>query len=174
MARKIIGIIGGQTHNTTEGALRMAEHIGVELARRGLALVCGGGNGVMEAACRGCQQAGGVTLGLLKGNDTREANPYVDFAIPTSMDVASNNIIVWAAAGVLAFDGRYGTLNEIALALDFGKPLVVIGDQYLLNITQVNTKRFAHYKGYDIARASEILDQLQHMIEQVDYDAETI
>jgi uncharacterized protein (TIGR00725 family) len=169
MPKKIIAIVGGHTQNTTDGALLMAERIGFELAQRELAVVCGGGDGVMEAACRGCQEGGGVTLGILKGNHLEEANRFIEYAIPTSMDVASNNVIVWAASGVLAFDGRYGTLNEIALALDFGKPLIVIGEKCLLDVSAIRSRQFAHYKGYDPGRAAAIVDQLERMIEQVSY-----
>lgn len=163
--KTIIGIIGGHVRNTTPEALALAEMVGAELGRRGYAVVCGGYDGVMEAACRGCKQAGGTTLGILKGNDPRQANPYVDYAIPTSMDVASNNIIVWASAGVVAFDGRYGTLNEMALALDFGRPLVALGRQRLLNVANVASDRFAHFEGYDAARVPSIIDHLETMLE---------
>jgi uncharacterized protein (TIGR00725 family) len=166
MPRTIIGIIGGRLHNTSPEALPFAEQVGAELARRGLAIVCGGADGIMEAACRGCQKAGGVTFAVLKGNRTKEANAFVDYAILTSMDVASNNIIVWTAAGLIAFDGRYGTLNEIALALDFGKPLVTTGTQRLLQVDCVDSPYFAHFDGYDQDRIPQIVDHLIAMIER--------
>ena len=164
MARSIIGIIGGHLHHTTPSALALAEEVGAELARRGMAVICGGGDGVMEAACRGCRRAGGITLGVLKGNHPREANGEVELAILTSMDVASNNIIVWTAAGLIAFDGRFGTLNEIALALDFGKPLVVVGQPELLNVSAIRAKNFALFDANGPAAAREIVNTLEGLI----------
>jgi uncharacterized protein (TIGR00725 family) len=160
----IIGIVGGHFCNTTPGAMQMAEEVGATLARRGMALICGGGDGVMEAACRGCREAGGTTLGVLKGNCSAEGNQHLDYAILTSMDVASNNIIVWTAAGLIAFDGRYGTLNEVALALDFGKPLVMVGRPGLLNVPAVTAENFVHFDGYDLSLVPKIIDRLEAMI----------
>jgi uncharacterized protein (TIGR00725 family) len=162
--KRIIGIIGGHAQNTTAAALLLSERVGEELGRRGYAIVCGGYDGIMEAACRGCKQAGGTTIGILKGNDPAQANRYIDYAIPTSMDVASNNIIVWSSACIIAFDGRYGTLNEMALALDFGKPLIGVGRQLLLNVSNIDSDSFVHYEGYDVARVPEIIDRMETML----------
>jgi len=95
-----------------------AEAVGRELARRGAVLVCGGLGGVMEAACRGAKQAGGTTVGILAGKDRSDANPFVDIAIATGLGQARNAVIVRAADAVVAIGGGYGTLSEIALALD--------------------------------------------------------
>ena len=53
MPKTIIGIIGGHLHNTSPQAVPFAAAVGAELGRRGLAIVCGGENGIMEASCRG-------------------------------------------------------------------------------------------------------------------------
>lgn len=164
--RSIIGVIGGHSVNTTLAAMRMAEAFGAEAARRDLAIVCAGYDGIMEAACRGCKQAGGTTIAILKGTDRRTANRYIDYPILTSMDVACNNIIVWTALGLVAFDGRFGTLNEIALALDFGKPLVAVGKHELLNTDCVRSGSFAHVEGYATERVPEILDLLLAMVRE--------
>jgi uncharacterized protein (TIGR00725 family) len=169
--RTIIGIIGGHSQNTSGEAMAFAEAVGAEIGRRGLTIACGGFDGVMEAACRGCRGAGGATLATLKGNDCRAANPYIDYAICTSMDVASNNIIIWSSAGIIAFDGRYGTLNEMALALDFGKPLITTGRQQLLNVAAVTSEDFEHYEGYDFSRIPAIVDRLLSMIERKSMNA---
>lgn len=165
MRKILIGIIGGHSANTTADAIVMAESVGFELAQRGLSIVCGGYDGVMEAACRGCKAGGGTTVAILKSNSAGLANPYVDFAIPTSMDVACNNIIVWAASGLIAFDGRYGTLNEMALALDFGKPLILVGQSSLLDVSAVRSERFRHLPGYDPGQAPLIVNMLQELID---------
>ena len=64
-------------------AAAAAEAVGRELAVRGATVVCGGRGGVMEAACRGARAAGGHTIAVLPGYDREQANPYVEFAIPT-------------------------------------------------------------------------------------------
>jgi uncharacterized protein (TIGR00725 family) len=98
--------------------------VGRELAERGAVVVCGGLGGVMEAACRGAREAGGTTLGILPGLDRRQANPYVEVALPTGMGEARNALVVRAADSVVAIGGGFGTLSEIALALKVGKTVV--------------------------------------------------
>jgi uncharacterized protein (TIGR00725 family) len=170
----LIGILGGRLPNTNPEALKLAEYAGAEIARRGNAVICGGEDGIGEAACRGCKQAGGLTLGILKGNTLTREHPYTDFAILTAMDVASNNILVWSSAGLLAFDGRFGTLNEIALALDFGKPLICLGEGHYLRHDLVNADTFAYYGGYDVERVPEVLDRLEAMIRSTTNRLETL
>lgn len=161
--RKLISVIGGHAKNTHQDATILAENVGAELAKRGFGVVCGGGDGIMEAACRGCRQAGGLTVGILKGNDPAEANSEVEVAIPTSLDVASNNLVIWSGEGVIAFAGRYGTLNEIALALDFGKPIVLLGKVELLDPMVVTAPYLRHLPKAD---AVEALDALEALIAQ--------
>jgi len=107
--------------------LTAAEEVGRALGERGVALVCGGLGGVMEAACRGAKGAGGATIGILPGSDRAAANGFVDVAIPTGLGEARNALVVRAADAVVAVGGGYGTLSEIALALRAGKRVVGLG-----------------------------------------------
>src|SRR6185436_14163925 len=99
----------------------VAEAVGRELGSRGVVVVCGGLGGVMEAACRGAKEAGGMTVGILPGDDRSAANRFVDAAIPTGLGEGRNVLVVRAADAVIAVGGAYGTLSEIALALKAGK-----------------------------------------------------
>jgi uncharacterized protein (TIGR00725 family) len=107
--------------------LAEAEAAGAELARRGAVVVTGGLGGVMEAACRGARSQGGVTVGILPGDDRAAANAWVSVAVATGMGELRNGLVVRACDGVIAVAGEYGTLSEIALALKAGKPVVGIG-----------------------------------------------
>ena len=120
--KKIIAVIGGEQPSPEEA--RLAEEVGRELARQGIILVCGGLGGVMEAACRGASSEGGLTIGILPGDSTRAANPYVQIPIVTGMGYARNIFIVKSAQAVIAIDGSYGTLSEIAHALQNGIPVI--------------------------------------------------
>ena len=101
-----------------------AREVGAGLAERGAVLVCGGLGGVMAAAARGAQEAGGTTVGLLPGPDRDGANPHLTVALPTGMGELRNGLIVRAADTVIAFGGEYGTLSEIGFALRLGRPVV--------------------------------------------------
>ena len=104
--------------------LAAAAVVGRSVAEAGAILVCGGLGGVMEAACRGAAEAGGMTVGLLPGADRRAANRWVRVAIPTGMGELRNGLVVRAADAVVAVGGSWGTLSEIALAVRTGKPVV--------------------------------------------------
>lgn len=118
----MIAVIGG--NDAPQEAVHLAEKVGREIAERGHTLICGGRGGVMEAACRGAAGAGGHTIGILPGPDRIEANSFVEFSIVTNLGAARNAIVVLSADAVIAIDGSYGTLSEIALALVHRKPVV--------------------------------------------------
>lgn len=123
MSKKIqIGVIGGR--QVSQEILGAAEEVGKFVARREAVLVCGGLGGVMEAACRGAKEAQGMTVGILPVSSAEEANPYVDIVIPTGMGFARNAIIINSCDGVIAVGGSYGTLSEMAFALQREIPLV--------------------------------------------------
>ncbi|HID32343.1 MAG TPA: TIGR00725 family protein [bacterium (Candidatus Stahlbacteria)] len=121
---KIIGVIGGSS--CSEEVFDVAYRVGRGIGERGGILICGGMSGVMEAACKGAREAGGMTVGVLPTNSTSSANPYVDIPIATGLGEARNVIITRTADVLIAIDGRYGTLSEIAYALIFRKPVIGI------------------------------------------------
>ena len=120
--KKIIAVIGGEQPSPEEA--KQAEEVGRELARQGAILVCGGLGGVMEAACRGASSEDGVTIGILPGDKPETANPYVQIPIVTGVGYARNISVVKSAQAVIAVGGSYGTLSEIAHALQSGIPVI--------------------------------------------------
>lgn len=126
MPRKpIIGVIGGGATASMEG-LKLAEEVGFLIARADAILVCGGLNGVMEAAAKGAHRGGGLTLGILPTGNKADANEYVDVPIATSMSTARNLVIVRTADALIAVNGSYGTLSEMAHAFDLGKTVFAL------------------------------------------------
>ena len=107
-----------------EETASIAERVGEGIARRGGVLICGGLGGVMEAACKGAKSANGLTVGILPGFNARDANKYVSIPIVTGPNHARNAIVVRSADAVIAINGQYGTLSEIALGLAMGIPVV--------------------------------------------------
>ncbi len=116
-----IAVVGGG--DCSPEVRDMARRLGGLLAERGHVLLCGGLGGVMEAACCGARDAGGLTVGILPG-DGWEANRCVGISIATGMGHARNVIIVKSADAVIALPGEHGTLSEIALALKMGKRVI--------------------------------------------------
>lgn len=118
----IISVIGSSTAKPEHASL--AEEVGRELARRGIIVACGGMTGVMEAACRGAKAEGGTTIGILPGRRGSPFNSFVDIPIFTTMGYARNIIVVHSGEACIAIGGAFGTLSEIAYALDAKIPVI--------------------------------------------------
>jgi uncharacterized protein (TIGR00725 family) len=118
----LIAVIGGRK---ADKALRTeAEAVGRLIARRGGILVCGGLHGIMESASKGAKEAGGLTIGILPQENSRDANPYIDVPLATGLGIGRNVIIARAADALIAVGGEYGTLSEIAFGLQMKKPVI--------------------------------------------------
>jgi len=124
MNKHIIGVIGGR--EVKKELLTVAETVGRMIAERGILLICGGLSGVMEAVSRGAKQAGGTTIGILPHDTKDKANRYIDIPIATGFGIGRNIIIVRSSDVIIAIGGEYGTLSEIAFALQLGKPVIGI------------------------------------------------
>ncbi len=122
---RYVAVIGPS--RATPEVAAAAFQVGVLIARAGANLVCGGGGGAMEAACRGARSASGTTVGILPGPTRADANAFVDIAIPTGIGEARNALVVRAADAVIAVGGGVGTLSEIGLALKMGRPVIGLG-----------------------------------------------
>ena len=123
--KMVIAVIGGRSAEA--GLLAEAETAGKLIARAGAVLASGGLGGIMQAASKGAKEEGGITLGILPGDEKSEANPYVDIPVATGFGIGRNIVLVRTADALLAIGGQYGTLSEIAYALQMGKPVVGIG-----------------------------------------------
>lgn len=118
----LVGVSGG---GTVDASLeKLAEALGEELARRGAVVITGGLGGVMNAASRGAKRIGGTTIGLLPGADPSVANEHVDHPIATGWQEGRNFLLSYLSDGLIAIDGEYGTLSEVALARKLGRPVV--------------------------------------------------
>jgi uncharacterized protein (TIGR00725 family) len=119
--RAPVGVVGSR--NAKSAHLIFAERLGRGLAEMGLTVICGGLTGVMGAVSKGAGEAGGTVVGLLPQGDWRDANPYVTVPVATGIGEARNAIIARASLCVVAVGGGYGTVSEMALALQFGVPV---------------------------------------------------
>ena len=119
--------VAGAGEAVTPELARLAEEVGRLLAERGAVLVCGGLGGVMEAAARGAREAGGTTIGILPGESTGDANPWIEHAVATGIGHARNLAVAASGDALIAVGGEWGTASEIALARALGRPVVVVG-----------------------------------------------
>ena len=132
-----IAVIGGSRPGRQ--ALDTALEVGRLIARSGAVVVCGGLGGVMEAASRGAREEGGLVVGILPGNSPADANPWIDIPIATGLGYTRNSLVVMNADAIIAVDGEYGTLSEIAYGLIQGKKVVGLRTWDVRGVTVAET-----------------------------------
>ena len=136
--RPAVSIFGSARVGEDTVAYREARHVGRLFAETGFAVVTGGGPGVMEAANRGCQEAGGLSVGFnIALPHEQGLNPYCDVEMTFKHFYARKTMFVKAAEGFVIFAGGFGTLDELFESLTLiqtGKvlhfPVVLIGTDH--------------------------------------------
>jgi uncharacterized protein (TIGR00725 family) len=160
--RTVIGVIGpgdGALPRDLEAAHRM----GGLIAAEGWVTLTGGWNaGVMDAASRGAQEAGGLTVGLLPSRDTEGASPAVELAIPTGLGEARNNLVVLASDALVCCGMSPGTASEAALAIRAAKPLILVAP---LPATRTFFGSFRQAAPIDVADADAAIVALRRIIQ---------
>jgi len=132
-----VTVIGGS--KCSEESWAIAYRLGKLIACEGWVLICGGQGGVMEAVCQGVKEEGGLAVGILPDSDTTEANSYLNVKIPTGLGYARNILVVRAADSIIAVDGEYGTLSEIAFALNEGKTVYGINTWGIKGVIEIKS-----------------------------------
>lgn len=146
--KTVVAVIG----SGTESHVSLTEPLGKWLAGQGCDLINGGGGGVMAAVSQAFAQVAdrqGRVIGVIPSSgpcDSPEAraayapptgypNDWIDFPIYTHLHQSGtsgkksssrNHIIILTADVIVAFPGGEGTRSEIQLALEYGKPLVIL------------------------------------------------
>ena len=136
--RPAVSIFGSARVNEDAASYRFARETAGLFAKAGFAVVTGGGPGVMEAANRGCQEAGGLSVGFnISLPHEQSGNPYCDIAMTFKHFYARKTMFVKAAEGFVIFPGGFGTLDELFESLTLiqtGKigsfPVVLVGRDY--------------------------------------------
>lgn len=126
LKRVPVGIIGPR--EATAEQRKTAHALGAAMADHGLQLLCGGKNGVMEAACEGHAAHGGLPVGILPDEEWQAANPFVGIPIATGIGPARNAIIARACIALIAVGGGVGTLSEMALGLQFNRLVLAMAE----------------------------------------------
>jgi len=136
--RPAISVFGSARVGEDSNTYRLARETGRLLAEAGFAVVTGGGPGAMEAANRGCQEAGGLSVGFnIELPHEQGLNPYCDLSLTFKHFYARKVMFVKAAEGFVIFPGGFGTLDEMFESLTLiqtGKvlhfPVVLLDGDY--------------------------------------------
>jgi uncharacterized protein (TIGR00730 family) len=133
-----ITVFGSARVKEGDPAYDLAREIGRLLAVEGYAVITGGGPGVMEAANRGCQEGGGLSVGCnIELPHEQDINAYVDLGVQFRYFFARKTMFVKYADGFVIMPGGYGTLDELMEALTLiqtGKiehfPVILVGSEF--------------------------------------------
>jgi len=121
-----VAVIGSSRLEQGSELTQLAEEVGRGLAEAGVAVVCGGLGGVMEAVCRGAGAVGGTAIGIVPGHSVAEANEHCTQVVASGIGHARNLAVVSSGEVVIAIGGEWGTLSEIGFARAIGRTVVAL------------------------------------------------
>jgi uncharacterized protein (TIGR00730 family) len=138
IGRPAVTVYGSARIGQGDPAYERAQDIGRRFAEVGFAVVTGGGPGIMEAANRGCQEAGGLSVGFnIELPNEQYANRYLDLGLTFKHFYARKTMLVKAAEGFVLCEGGFGTLDELfesLVLIQTGKilhfPVVLVGSAH--------------------------------------------
>ena len=136
--RPAVSIFGSARIAEGTPTYEAARRAGRLFAEAGIAVVTGGGPGVMEAANRGAREAGGLSVGFnIVLPHEQGMNPYCDIAVTFTHFYARKTMFVKAAEGFVIFPGGFGTMDELFEALTLIQtgtigsfPIVLVDSDY--------------------------------------------
>jgi uncharacterized protein (TIGR00725 family) len=154
MAKIVIGVMGPGESATAEDA-QLAYELGRLIALRGWVLLTGGReHGVMDAALKGAQAAGGLTVGILPSASPKDVSAAVDIPIFTGLGEARNIVNILSSEVVLVCGMSAGTASEVAFALKTEKPVILVA-------AQPATIEFFSSLGANICNAEDAADAIR-------------
>ena len=126
MKRLQIAVIGYNSDKSNEITNKIAYEVGTEIAKANAVLLSGGLGGVMENACKGAKDQGGLTVGIIPQEEAQFANKFCDVVIATGIGYARDFMVASSADGIIAVGGGVGTLIELCVGYMLKKILVTI------------------------------------------------
>jgi uncharacterized protein (TIGR00730 family) len=136
--RPVVTVFGSARFPEGHPYYELARTLGRRLAENGFAVMTGAGPGIMEAANRGCQEAGGLSIGAnIHLPNEQAANPYLDKYVEFEHFFVRKVMLVKFSCAFVVMPGGFGTLDEIFETLTLmqtGKidpfPLICMGSEF--------------------------------------------
>lgn len=139
-----VTVFGSARFNEGNEYYELARKVSFDLAKRGFAIMTGGGPGIMEAANRGAKEAGGVSVGcnIVLPHEQKE-NPYLDRFVNIDYFFVRKELLRKYSFAFVILPGGFGTLDEffetvtLVQTLKIDKiPIVVMGAEYHIKIKE--------------------------------------
>ena len=138
VGRPVVTVFGSARFGEDHPYYELARNLGRRLAENGFAVMTGGGPGIMEAANRGCKEAGGYSIGAnIVLPQEQKPNPYLDKYVEFEHFFVRKVMLVKMSCAFVTMPGGFGTLDEVfetVTLMQTGKidpfPLVCMGTEF--------------------------------------------
>ena len=155
MSRPIIGVMG-PGENATPDENEIAYDLGKAIAKSGWITLTGGRSfGVMDASLKGAAEEGGLTIGVLPGDNDKNSSDHAQIKIVTSMGSGRNYISVLSSHVIVVLGMAAGTASEVALALKSRKKVI------LLNQDEITIRFFKNLGTYNVLVTKTVDETIQ-------------
>ena len=150
----------GPGENATPDENIMAFDLGKAIAKQGWITLTGGRSfGIMDAALKGATEGGGLTIGILPGENEKGSSDHAQIKIITSMGSGRNYISVLSCHILVVLGMAAGTASEVALALKSKKKVI------LLNQDEITIRFFKNIGSYNVLVSKDVPETIQHIKE---------
>ncbi|MFC5749422.1 TIGR00730 family Rossman fold protein [Actinomadura rugatobispora] len=135
---KAVSVFGSARTKPGSDEYELAVDIGRRLHEAGYAVITGGGPGIMEAANKGCDDAGGLSVGLgIELPFEQKLNDHIDIGLEFRYFFVRKTMFVKYSQAFVVLPGGFGTLDELFEAITLvqtGKitrfPIVLVGTEF--------------------------------------------
>lgn len=157
MSRVIIGVMG-PGENATPEENELAYELGRAIAKQGWITLTGGRSfGVMDASLKGASEVGGLTIGILPGDNEKNSSEHAQIKIITSMGSGRNYISVLSSHLIVVLGMAAGTASEVALALKSRKKVI------LLHQDEITIRFFKNLGSYNVLVTETVDETIKHI-----------
>ncbi len=177
--RPVVTVFGSARIAEGTPYYEMAREMGRRLAENGFAVMTGAGPGIMEAANRGCREAGGLSIGAnIHLPHEQKPNQYVDRYVEFEHFFVRKVMLVKYSCAFVVMPGGFGTLDEIFETLTLiqtGKinefPVICMGTEFWGELTDFLKKSLVAEKTIDKADldllyySDDCADAVRHLLQ---------
>ena len=173
-----VSVFGSARSRLGDKYYDMAVAMGAALAKRGFAVITGGGPGIMEAANKGAREAGGVSVGLnISLPMEQKSNPFQSVSVTHHYFFVRKVMFIKYSHAFVCFPGGFGTMDELFESLTLIQtlkidpfPVILMGSEFWSGLgewlREMQAERFRTISEADL--------NLFHMMDDVDEAADYI
>lgn len=135
---KAVSVFGSARTKPDSPEYKLGVDIGARLHEAGYAVITGGGPGIMEAANRGCDESGGLSVGLgIELPFEQKLNDHIDIGLEFRYFFVRKTMFVKYSQAFVVLPGGFGTLDELFEAITLVQtkkitrfPIVLVGTEF--------------------------------------------